>query len=446
MIVSIDEQSPDIAQGVDTSEEVRAGTQRRGHPQQPGRRRPGDDVRLRLRRDRRPHAAADLAGPPPGRAAGRGAQGRRRSRTCAPTARPRSPSTTRTASRSRLKHRADLDPAPADGIDRDTLIQPDLIEHVIRPLVPGAVRRRRLRRATSTRPARSCSAARTPTPASPAARSSSTPTAAWPATAAARSRGKDPSKVDRSAAYAARWVAKHVVASGAADALRGPGGLRHRRGPAGVAPGRDVRHRDRSTRRRSSQAVREVFDLRPAAIIRDLDLRRPIYRKTAAYGHFGRAETEFTWEHTDQARRPQVARSACSVRRPAGLIVRVAPRRARPRQDVRLPGPARSTPRSRSSARMVRVPAARAPGRRLGRRASTCRRPPGHLQPIAKVTRLGPPADVVELPSGRRGGGRGGRVVPHGGLAHRRSCHGCRSRSWAPCRWAARSPISRPRR
>ena len=96
------------------------------------------------------------------------------------------------------------------------MIQPDLIEHVIRPVVPDAVRRRRLRGAASTRPARSSSAARTPTPASPAARSSSTPTAAWPATAAARSRGKDPSKVDRSAAYAARWVAKHVVASGAA--------------------------------------------------------------------------------------------------------------------------------------------------------------------------------------------------------------------------------------
>ena len=108
--------------------------------------------------------------------------------------------------------------------------------------------------------------------------------------------GKDPSKVDRSAAYAARWVAKNVVAAGAAAALRDPGGLRHRRRPAGVDPGRDVRHRDASTRAKIEPAVREVFDLRPAAIIRDLDLRRPIYRKTAAYGHFGRAEPGFTWE------------------------------------------------------------------------------------------------------------------------------------------------------
>ena len=100
--------------------------------------------------------------------------------------------------------------------------------------------------------------------------------------------GKDPSKVDRSAAYAARWVAKHVVAVGCGDALRGAGRLRHRHGPAGVHPGRDVRHRTRSTTTRSTPAVREVFDLRPAAIVRDLDLRRPIYSKTAAYGHFGR--------------------------------------------------------------------------------------------------------------------------------------------------------------
>ena len=108
--------------------------------------------------------------------------------------------------------------------------------------------------------------------------------------------GKDPSKVDRSAAYAARWVAKHVVASGAADALRGAGGLRHRHGAPDEHPRRDVRHQHRRQRRRSSQAVREVFDLRPAAIVRDLDLKRPIYRKTAAYGHFGRALPEFTWE------------------------------------------------------------------------------------------------------------------------------------------------------
>ena len=183
------------------------------------------------------------------------------------------------------------------GLDIETLLKPDLREHVIHPLLPRAVRRRQATSCWPTPPAASCSAAPTPTPASPAARSSSTPTAARPATAAAPSRGKDPSKVDRSAAYAARWVAKHVVASGAARALRDPGRLRHRRGPAGVDHGRDVRHRDRRPAEDRAPWSSEVFDLRPAAIIRDLDLRRPIYRRTAAYGHFGRSDKEFTWEH-----------------------------------------------------------------------------------------------------------------------------------------------------
>jgi S-adenosylmethionine synthetase len=107
--------------------------------------------------------------------------------------------------------------------------------------------------------------------------------------------GKDPSKVDRSAAYAARWVAKHVVASGAASrceiqvayaigVARPVSLLVETFGTETVDPVRIV------------DAVNEVFDLRPAAIIRDLDLRRPIYRRTAAYGHFGRNEKEFSWE------------------------------------------------------------------------------------------------------------------------------------------------------
>jgi S-adenosylmethionine synthetase len=111
--------------------------------------------------------------------------------------------------------------------------------------------------------------------------------------------GKDPSKVDRSAAYAARWVAKHVVASGAAarceiqvayaiGVARPVSIMVETFGTATVDPAK------------ITEAVDEVFDLRPAAIIRDLDLRRPIYRRTAAYGHFGRNEKEFTWEHTSR--------------------------------------------------------------------------------------------------------------------------------------------------
>ena len=111
--------------------------------------------------------------------------------------------------------------------------------------------------------------------------------------------GKDPTKVDRSASYAARWAAKNLVAAGAADrceiqiaysiAIAEPVSVMvetfgtHHVDPARIAP-----------------AVAEVFDLRPAVIIRELDLLRPIYGATAAYGHFGRERDEFTWERTDR--------------------------------------------------------------------------------------------------------------------------------------------------
>jgi S-adenosylmethionine synthetase len=109
--------------------------------------------------------------------------------------------------------------------------------------------------------------------------------------------GKDPSKVDRSAAYAARWVAKHVVASGAAKRceiqVAYAIGIAH---PVSVMV--ETFGTETVDPAKIIGAVTTVFDLRPAAIIRDLDLRRPIYRRTAAYGHFGRPEKEFTWEHT----------------------------------------------------------------------------------------------------------------------------------------------------
>ena len=111
--------------------------------------------------------------------------------------------------------------------------------------------------------------------------------------------GKDPSKVDRSAAYAMRWVAKHVVAAGLASRCEvqvayaigkaHPVGLFVETFGTGVLPDLVIQ-----------QAVTDVFDLRPAAIIRDLDLLRPIYAQTAAYGHFGRELPDFTWERTDR--------------------------------------------------------------------------------------------------------------------------------------------------
>ncbi|MDQ3898525.1 MAG: methionine adenosyltransferase [Actinomycetota bacterium] len=107
--------------------------------------------------------------------------------------------------------------------------------------------------------------------------------------------GKDPSKVDRSAAYAARWVAKHVVAAGAARRCEIQVAY-----AIGVARPVSIMVETFGTETvdpaRIAKMANEVFDLRPAAIIRDLDLRKPIYRRTAAYGHFGRSEKEFTWE------------------------------------------------------------------------------------------------------------------------------------------------------
>ena len=111
--------------------------------------------------------------------------------------------------------------------------------------------------------------------------------------------GKDPTKVDRSGAYAARYVAKNVVAAGLARSLRAPARVRHRRRKATVDQRGDVRHRD-GPRHAAGADHRVRFDLRPAAIIGTLDLRRPIYRQTAAYGHFGRPELDLPWERTDR--------------------------------------------------------------------------------------------------------------------------------------------------
>jgi S-adenosylmethionine synthetase len=112
--------------------------------------------------------------------------------------------------------------------------------------------------------------------------------------------GKDPTKVDRSAAYAARYVAKNVVAAGLAERcelqVAYAIGVAH---PVSISV--ECFGTERIPTPRIEELVREHFDLRPGAILRDLDLRRPIYVKTAAYGHFGRDDHDFTWERTDRA-------------------------------------------------------------------------------------------------------------------------------------------------
>jgi S-adenosylmethionine synthetase len=111
--------------------------------------------------------------------------------------------------------------------------------------------------------------------------------------------GKDPSKVDRSAAYAMRWVAKNVVAAGLADRCETQVAYAIGKAkPVGVFV--ECFGTERVPVERIQDAVLQVFDLRPAAIIRDLDLLRPIYSQTAAYGHFGREEPDFSWERTDR--------------------------------------------------------------------------------------------------------------------------------------------------
>lgn len=121
--------------------------------------------------------------------------------------------------------------------------------------------------------------------------------------------GKDPSKVDRSGAYAMRWVAKHCVRAGLAQRIEVQVAYAIGKAePVGIYV--EAFGTETVPLQRIEQAIREVFDLRPAAIIRDLNLLRPIYSLTSAYGHFGRELPEFTWEHT-----PRVA----ELRSAAGL-------------------------------------------------------------------------------------------------------------------------------
>jgi S-adenosylmethionine synthetase len=185
------------------------------------------------------------------------------------------------------------------GVDHETLLIPDLEEHVVRPLLPllpGAI--------ACERHKILCNPTGVWELGGPRADAGLTGRKIIVDTYGGMARhgggafsGKDPSKVDRSGAYAARWVAKHVVAAGAARRCEIQVAY-----AIGVARPISVMVETFDTEvvdpRRIGEAVTELFDLRPAAIIRDLDLRRPIYRNTAAYGHFGRSEKEFTWEAT----------------------------------------------------------------------------------------------------------------------------------------------------
>jgi len=183
-----------------------------------------------------------------------------------------------------------------DGYDSQTTIKHDIVEHVITPLLPGDLDTSSMR--VFVNPSGKFVLGGPHADAGLTGRKIIVDTYGGMARHGGGAfSGKDPSKVDRSAAYAARWVAKHVVAAGAAERCEVQVAY-----AIGVARPVSVLVEtfgtERVDRTRIVKAVDALFDLRPAAIIRDLDLRRPIYRNTAAYGHFGRAEHDFTWEQT----------------------------------------------------------------------------------------------------------------------------------------------------
>ncbi|MBE7188946.1 methionine adenosyltransferase [Jatrophihabitans endophyticus] len=188
----------------------------------------------------------------------------------------------------------------ADDIDLDTLLKPDIEEHVVRPVLAGLDIDTSDYRLLVNPTGRFVIGG-------PMGDAGLTGRKIIVDTYGGMARhgggafsGKDPSKVDRSAAYAMRWVAKNVVAAGLASRCEVQVAYAIGKAePVGLfieTFGTETVDPDRI-----ADAINQVFDLRPAAIIRDLDLKRPIYAQTAAYGHFGRELPDFTWERTDRA-------------------------------------------------------------------------------------------------------------------------------------------------
>src|SRR5438876_7425554 len=198
-----------------------------------------------------------------------------------------------------------------DGIDAEALIKPDLYEHVLHPVLPAELyEEKKLMRNFLVNPTGRFVIGGPMGDCGLTGRKIIVDTYGGMARHGGGAfSGKDPSKVDRCAAYAARYVAKNIVAAGLADRVEVQVAY-----AIGVARPFsllvDTFGTERVERATIARLVQENFDLRPAAICDHLDLRRPRYRATAAYGHFGRSEPEFTWERTDKAE---------TLRRQAGL-------------------------------------------------------------------------------------------------------------------------------
>jgi S-adenosylmethionine synthetase len=191
----------------------------------------------------------------------------------------------------------------SDGIDSETLIKPDLLEHVLRPVLPPDLyEEKKLLRNFLVNPTGRFVIGGPMGDCGLTGRKIIVDTYGGMARHGGGAfSGKDPSKVDRSAAYAARWVAKNIVAAGLADRAEVQVayaiGVAH---PVSVMVETFGTEREGLTRAQIARAVDQVFDLRPGAFREELKLHRPIYQKTAAYGHFGREDADFTWEKTDK--------------------------------------------------------------------------------------------------------------------------------------------------
>ena len=290
VMVTLDEQSPDIAQGVDTSEEVRGGA---GHDDELDLQGAGDQGMMFG------YACneTDALMPAPINTAHRLAERLTDVRKSGQIPYLRPDGKTQVTfeyedGRPVALRGVLISTQHQDGIDRDSVIRPDLIDQVIRPTIPEQFADDDFEIYIN------------PTGkfvlGGPYADCGLTGRKIIVDTYGGMGRhgggafsGKDPSKVDRSAAYAGRWVAKHVVAAGAADRCEIQ--LAYAIGMAQpmsiLVETFGTAHEDPA---KIESAVRETFDLRPGAIVRDLDLKRPIYRPSAAYGHFGREQ--FPWE------------------------------------------------------------------------------------------------------------------------------------------------------
>ena len=267
----------------------------RGRPRH-RRRRPGHDDRLRLRRDARVHARRHRLRPPPHPPPRRGAQ-ERHAALAAPRRQEPGHGRVRLRQAEARRHRRHLDPARArDQPGRDPAADQGARHQAGDRPRPAGRRHQVLHQ--PHRPLRHRRSL-TATPASPAARSSSTPTAAWPATVAApspaRTRQRSTAPAPTAPAGSPRTSSPPASPPGARSSSPTPSAS-----PARSASRSSASAPRRSRSRRSKRRSSKVFDLRPAAIIKDLDLRRPIFRQTASYGHFGRTDIDLPWERLDR--------------------------------------------------------------------------------------------------------------------------------------------------